>query len=179
MRVLSDEFVPSKSQRRAAKNAARFRREVGEARVDEERLALYASWHRDRERVREWPPSEHTAESYARDFAAPHSCLREVIFRDDANGGKLVGVGLWDETPNALSAIFFFYDPAIENSSLGVANVVMGIESARLAGKPHVYLGYRVSNCASLRYKSAYKPHEALVGRPALNEVPLWETSRG
>jgi arginine-tRNA-protein transferase len=156
------------------KRAARFRREVGTARVDDERLALYAKWHGNREQVWEWSPSEHTAESYARDFAAPHPCLREVTFCDDDAGGRLVGVGLWDDMPNSASAIFFFYDPALEHESLGVANVVLGIEAAKRAGKAHVYLGYSVANCASLRYKSAYRPHEVLTGRPTVQETPVW-----
>ncbi len=174
LRVLAPEFEATKSQRRAVKSAARFRREVGIATVDSERLALYAKWHAEREQVREWSPSTHTPESYARDFAAPHPCLREVTFRDDEAGGRLVGVGLWDEMPGSVSAIFFFYDPSIESGSLGVANVVMGIETAKNAGKAHVYLGYRVANCASLRYKSAYRPHELLVGRPGMQEAPEW-----
>lgn len=174
LRVLASAFEPSKSQRRAVRSAGRFRREVGPATVDSERLALYAKWHANREQVREWSPSEHTKESYARDFASPHPCLREVTFRDDDAGGRLVGVGLWDEMPGSLSAIFFFYDPSIEHGSLGVANVVTGIEAAKNAGKAHVYLGYRVADCASLRYKSAYRPHEVLVGRPGLHETPEW-----
>jgi len=173
LRIVVDAFAPNKSQRRAAKKHARLRRVVGRPRVDAERLALYAKWHEDREHERDWSPSAQTAERYALDFAFPHPAAREVAFYDDDAGGKLVGLGLCDETPRALSAAFFFYDPAYD--SLGVANVLALIADARARGLPHVYLGYRVSGCASLKYKAAYRPHELLVGRPEMNEAPLWK----
>src|SRR5271169_3996972 len=49
LRVAVDRFEPSKSQRRSARACSRLRRVVGPPRVDDERLALYASWHAGRE----------------------------------------------------------------------------------------------------------------------------------
>ncbi len=175
LRVLAQEFEPSAGQKRAMRVAAsRFRREVGMPRVDAERLALYSKWHASREQARGWEPSVYSRDSYARDFATPHSCAREVAYYDDFAGGKLVGLGLWDELSHGKSAIYFFYDPDIRGVSLGVANVVAGIDDARRAGQPYVYLGYWVGKCDSLRYKSHYLPHELLVGRPGLAEKPTW-----
>lgn len=174
LRVLSDRFAPSKSQRRAARKGARLRRVVGRPIVDDARLALYAKWHADRESVRDWPASEQSAERYSLDFAFPHPAAREVAFYDDAAGGKLVGLGLCDETPHAMSAAFFFYDPDYAGDSLGVVNVVTLIDDAKQRGIPHVYLGYRVMGCASLRYKAGYGPHELLVGRPERDEATVW-----
>ncbi len=48
------------------------------------------------------------------------------------------------------------------------------VDMAREMGAQHVYLGYRVLDCASLTYKGLFKPHELLVGRPAMNEPPVW-----
>jgi arginine-tRNA-protein transferase len=45
---------------------------------------------------------------------------------------------------------------------------------ARERGIPHVYLGYRVLGCASMRYKATFRPHELLLGRPAPDEEPRW-----
>ncbi len=177
LRVIADRFAPSKSQRRAARKASRFRRVVARPIVDDARLALYAKWHADRESVRDWPSSEQNAERYALDFAFPHPAAREVAFYDDAAGGKLVGLGLCDETPHAMSAAFFFYDPEYASDSLGVANVVTLVEDAKRRGIAHVYLGYRVMECASLKYKAGYRPHELLVGRPAREEEAVWKAA--
>jgi arginine-tRNA-protein transferase len=180
LRVVAADFTPGKSQRRAARACASLRRVVGVPVVDAARLALYAKWHGDRERARGWDANEQTEDRYALEFAFPHPCAREAAFYDDANGGKLVGLGLYDRTPKALSAAFFFYDPEYAHFSLGTANVLSLIDEARAAGLPHVYLGYRVAGCASLRYKSGFRPHELLVGRPAMHEKPAWQpTSAG
>ena len=84
-------------------------------------------------------------------------------------------MGLFDETPRALSAAFFFHDPEYARLSLGTANVLSLIDDARAAGLAHVYLGYRVEGCASLRYKASFRPHEVLLGpRPAMEDEPRW-----
>ena len=55
-----------------------------------------------------------------------------------------------------------------------IANVLTQISLARSRGIPYVYLGYRVMGCPSLVYKSRYRPHEILVGRPGPDEEPCW-----
>lgn len=164
-------FEPSRAQRRAARKGASLRREVGPVRVDRERLALYAAWHAQREEARGWDPSPLLPKDYLRDFAFPHSCAREVAYYD---GPRLVAIGLCDETPHAWSAIYFFYDPAYAAVSPGVLNVLDLVELARGGGQAHVYLGFRVAACASMRYKATFGPHELLTDRPAPDETPRW-----
>lgn len=174
LRIPSATFQPSKSQRRARKNAAHLTRTVGKPVIDQERLDLYARWHAQREETRGWDPSPLDAERYAFDFAFEHPSVREVAFRDPEDGDRLVGLGIVDETPNALSAVYFFWDPEHAPPSLGTAHVVMLVEEARARGLAHVYLGYRVAECASLAYKGRFRPHELLEGRPELDERPTW-----
>ena len=176
LRIPVDGFRPNRSQRRARAACAHLRVEVGKPQVDAARLALYRVWHAERELAREWNPSPITARDYSLQFSFPHPSAREVAWYDDgAQGGpRLVGVGLCDETPRAWSAVYFFYDPAYAELSLGTANVVRQVELARERGIPHVYLGYRVQACASLRYKGSFRPHELLEERPALDSAPRW-----
>jgi arginyl-tRNA--protein-N-Asp/Glu arginylyltransferase len=185
LRIVVARFAPSKSQRRASRVGARLRRVVGAPRVDAERLALYARWHEDRERVRGWAPNAQDGERYGLEFAFDHPSAREAAFYDDDGHapGRLVGVGLFDETPTALSAAFFFHDPAPEYArmSLGTLNVLRLVEDARAKELAHVYLGYRVRGCPSLRYKSSFRPHELLTNLPMkLDDPAVWceETER-
>lgn len=178
LRILVDDFSPSKSQRRALAKARELTRIVGPAVADDERLELHQRWHRARERARGWEPSEVDAERYALDFALPQPGAFEVAFRDPRDGDRLVALGICDETPNALSAAYFFWDPEHAQSSLGVAHVTSLVAQARASGKAHVYLGYRVEGCASLAYKARYRPHELLVGRPSHDATPLWVRAR-
>ncbi len=162
LRVLARDFAPSKSQQRAARACARLRRVVGPPRVDDARLALYARWHAGREEARGWEANPQTRDRYALEFAFPHPSAQEAAYYDDAAAGRLVGLGLFDATPQALSAAFFFYDPDYARLSPGTSNVVSLVEDARRAGRKYVYLGYRVAGCASLRYKAGFRPHELL-----------------
>lgn len=170
LRIPVERFEASRSQRRALRLSASLRRVVGSPRVDAPRLALYARWHAARESARGWEESPMTAERYASDFAFAHPCAREAAFYD---GDRLVGLGLFDQTPTALSAAYFFYEPDFAGS-LGVSNVLRLVEDARALGLAHMYLGYRVEGCASLAYKGRYLPHERLVGRPSMSELPEW-----
>ena len=174
-RVVVAEFEISRNQRRARNRTAHLRIMVGPPQIDQERLDLYHSWHAERETIREWAPSVITAEDYFHQFAFPHPSGRELAYYDDSAGGRLVAIGICDETPMAWSAVYCFYDPAYARLSMGTANVLALIDLARSQGKPYMYLGYRVSACASLKYKSAFHPQEALIGRPLDFEEPRWE----
>ncbi len=171
IRIPVDRFQPTDSQARALRRSRRFRITWGKPGVDAARLELYRAWHGTREQARGWDPAELNAEEYFQQFAFPHPAGRELAMYD---GDRLVGLGIYDQTPRALSAVYFFFDPRIARLSPGVANVLLGIELARAQNIPHLYLGYRVIGCASLRYKDAFRPHELLEGRPGLDEAPSW-----
>ena len=181
LRIPTATFQPNRSQRRARAACDFLRVVVGPPRVDEERLALYHAWHAEREQTREWSASPLDARGYYSQFAFPHPCAREVAYYDDtAEGGpRLVGLGICDEMPHAWSAVYFFYDPAYARLSPGTANIVFQVELARARGIEHVYLGYRVQDCVSLRYKGGFGPHELLEGRPAPEQSPRWRPAQG
>ena len=171
LRVPVDRFRPTESQKRARRRCGRFRVVLERPRVDDERLALYAAWHAAREDARGWEPSALDAEGYAVQFAYPHPAAWEMTLRD---GDRIVALTLCDVTRRAWSAIYGFYSPEIARLSPGVAAVTLALELARARGIPHVYLGYRVMGCPSMRYKSGFRPHEALVGLPGPDEEPRW-----
>lgn len=175
VRIIVSAFVPSRSQRRARNQAARLERTVGTPRVDAERLALYAKWHAVRERDRGWRPNPLTPEEYRLEFAFPHPSVREVSFRDPSHSDRLVGVGIVDEVPGALSAVYFFWDPEHAPPSLGVAHIVRLVADAKTRGLDFVYLGYLVEGCPSLAYKGRFQPQEMLDGRPADDAAAGWD----
>jgi len=101
-------------------------------------------------------------ERYAIDFAFPHPAVREVAFRDPDDGDRLVGLGIFDETPRALSAVYFYFDPDEAARSPGVLNVLSLIEDCRRRGVPFLYLGYWVAGSPNMAYKAGYRPNEVL-----------------
>jgi arginyl-tRNA--protein-N-Asp/Glu arginylyltransferase len=171
LRIPVATFQPTRSQLRARRRCARFRITLSRPVVDDERLGLYHAWHAARETHHGWEPSPLGADEYLAQFAFPHPAARELTFHD---GDRLVAVGIHDVSPRLWSAVYFFYDPAVARLSPGVANIMFSLDMARAQGIPHVYLGYRVEGCESMRYKGGFGPHELLEGRPDPGDHPAW-----
>jgi arginyl-tRNA--protein-N-Asp/Glu arginylyltransferase len=176
LRLPVADFRPSRSQRRARNRCRHLTVEMGPPGVDQERLDLHARWHAAREETRGWEGSPLDAVDYAWQFGIGDPCAREVAYRQD---GKLVGLGICDETDVAYSAVYFFHDPAYARLSLGVNHLVTLMERARQDRKAHVYLGYRVLGCPSMRYKAGFRPHDLLVGRPGIGQSAEWRRAKG
>lgn len=174
LRIVVANFRPSRSQRRASRAHGELRVEIGAPKTDSTRLALHQAWHQGREATRGWEPSALTGQDYATQFAFPSVTGREMAWYQ---GENLVAVSLIDLTPTAVSAAYFYYSPAIAAGSPGVANVLRCVDLARATGRRYVYLGYRVLDCPSLRYKANFTPHELLQGRPGDEEAPAWTLS--
>ena len=172
VRVPVRTFAPSPNLKRVAHRAAHVRLEVGAPQVDDARLGLYRRWHASREAERGWKPDRIGVESYAMQFCFPHPAAREFSFWE---GERLVAIGIADETPRALSAVYCYHDPACSRLSLGTLNVLRAIDYARERAIEHVYLGYCVEGCESLRYKARFRPQERLSGRADDVRPPRWE----
>jgi arginine-tRNA-protein transferase len=172
VRVPVATFTPSANLKRVMRRAAHLRLEVGEPVVDEERLDLYRRWHASREEARGWKPDRIGVESYAMQFCFPHAAAREFSYWDR---DELIAVGIADETPHALSAVYCYYDPGYRHLSLGTYNVLRSLEYARHRRLAYVYLGYRVEGCASLEYKGRFRPQERLRGRVDPPTPARWE----
>jgi arginine-tRNA-protein transferase len=121
---------------------------------------------------RGWPLETMTKAVYRRTYLdAPGDFAREFLYWND---GKLVGLGLADVLPNCLSSISFFHDPAYRADALGVLSVLRQLQFAKEHRLQHQYLGYWISECGSMAYKSQYAPHEILKHYPDDSEQPAW-----
>ena len=74
--------------------------------------------------------------------------------------GKLVSVGHFDETKNALSAVYTYYDDTHGDRSFGTYTVNRLIQYAGRRGKKHLYLGYYIEENRHMHYKRRYYPNE-------------------
>ncbi len=171
LRVPVREFRFSKSQRRVVRKCDAVKVEIAPPRADAGRVALYRKWHAAREHACGWQENPLDEEGYRRQFCFPHTCGREMSYWID---GRLVGVGLVDEMPGSVSSTYFFFDPGVARLSLGVYSALCEISLAQQLGKSYLYFGYRVLGCKSLIYKSGFRPHELLVGRPDEGERAVW-----
>jgi arginine-tRNA-protein transferase len=159
LRIPVATFTPSRSQKRnAALNSPEIRLQVAEPRLTQRKLDLFDRYHSFQATNKGWP--EHSAkepdEYHARFLDNPIPTEEWRYYR----GETLLGVGYVDVVPGGLSGIYFIYEPEERTRGLGIWNVLCLIEQARLRNLPHVYLGYFVSGCGTMLYKSCFYPHE-------------------
>lgn len=118
---------------------------------------LYARYIRDRHRDGDmYPPSQEQYQNFLTSEWKSTEFLRYEV------DGKLLGVAVTDNLVTGLSAIYTFFDPRLEQRSLGVYSVLKQIELCKERGLDYLYLGYWIKNCAKMAYKSEYRPMEIL-----------------
>jgi arginyl-tRNA--protein-N-Asp/Glu arginylyltransferase len=104
-----------------------------------------------------YPPEREQYESF---LSNAWGCTRYYRFYD---GGSLIALSVVDELVDGLSAIYTFFDPALNRRSLGGFAILWQIEKAREMGLDYLYLGYWVRDCQKMAYKSDYRPLELYV----------------
>jgi len=152
-------FTPDRSQRRSVKRNADLTVRFAPPVVDHTRLQLYNRYHAAQEARKNWPHTSKSAQDYRFSFLQSPVPGMEVSVWED---GQLRAVSLTDVTPNTVSGVYHYHDPDLADRSLGKFVMLQTIELARRLGKRWAYFGYYVAGCASLAYKSGFRPCELL-----------------
>lgn len=157
LRVPVITFRASESQRRAwRRNQATVALRRGTPVISLDRLELWAKFHQHGHETKGWPAETPADPGLMLDSVFPTE--EWTYYVED----RLVGVGYVDALPEALSAVYFYWDPSERARSLGTFHVVSMIAAARERDLAHVYLGYYVEGCRSLEYKARFRPNEVL-----------------
>ncbi len=166
VRVPVARFRPSRSQRRIWQRNRDLRVTACAPVFRTEHFELYLRYQRKRHPgggMDDPDPQKYMSFLFSRQI--------ETRFYELRLGGCLMGVAVADVLPDALSAMYTFYDPDERRRALGVYAVLWEIEEARRLGLPWVYLGYLIRDCPKMSYKANYRPLEAyLDGRWVLLE---------
>jgi leucyl-tRNA---protein transferase len=85
---------------------------------------------------------------------------RLIEFRLDE---KLIAVAVVDELENAFSAVYTFFDPDLQQRSLGKYAILYLIEYSKQRGYSWLYLGYWIASCDKMKYKIEYQPVECFI----------------
>lgn len=153
IRVEVGAFAPSRAQRRCARRNADLVVSVGEPEADDEKLALYRRYlsHRHDGQMQ---GTRDEFQGFL--YASPLETL-ELVYRLD---GRVVAAGIADAEPDALSAVYCYFDPDLASRSLGVFNVLRLLDEAARRGCTWLYLGFYVAGCGAMSYKAGYRPCE-------------------
>lgn len=175
LRVLVDEFTPSRSQRKTLSRNADVRVVLQPPTVTPEHIRVYNAYHADMSQRRGWPHNQTTADDYEQSFLAGWwPFARELLyFRED----ELIGVGLVDVLADAISSVYFFHDPAWRARAPGTFSILQELSFCRATGRRFNYLGYWIAGCPSMAYKSNFGPHELLDRYVDAPTEPHWTRS--
>lgn len=158
VRVIVNEFNPSRTQRRTLKANAGLTARVMELKFSHEHYALYRRYQSMRH---PGGGMDHDSrEQYSHFLLQSNVNTRLVEFREQ---GYLRMVAIMDDLADGLSSVYTFFDPERARQSLGTYSVLWQISEARRRVLPFVYLGYWIEESRKMSYKTEFRPIEGLV----------------
>lgn len=168
VRILAGEFKLTRSMRRVVKRNEDLIGVVHDAEPSTEQYALFRSYLDARHR--RGGMSDMTVLDYAMMVEDTHVDTKVVEYRrrgpdtfiTGKGEGELIAVALTDRMSDGLSMVYSYYNPDMEDRSLGTFMILDHVARARTAGLPHVYLGYWVNGSRKMNYKIRFLPQEHL-----------------
>ena len=152
-RLAVKDFTSNRSQRRCLKNNQDLKATSVIAGFSNEYFELYQRYLNSR----------HTDGSMANpseaDFKQFLYCdWSDTRFLEFRLNKRLVAVAVTDMVSDGLSAVYSFFEPEMENRSLGTYCILKQIDYAKELGLSYVYLGYWIEDHEKMHYKSNFKP---------------------
>ncbi len=166
VRVIVDEFQPTRSMRRVFDRNADIAGEMRVALPTAEQYSVFRAYLDARHG--DGGMADMTVLDYAMMVEDSHVQTRLVEYRRRESGvaspgeGELLAVALTDVLKDGLSMVYSFYEPDPVGRSLGTFMILDHIARARRMGLAYVYLGYWVRGSRKMDYKGRFLPQERL-----------------
>ena len=169
VRILAQQFEPTRNMRRIAKANQDL---IGIERRPEPSSEQYSLFrHYLDSRQPGGGMSDMTVLDYAMMVEDTHVTTTVIEYRrrgpdsfiTGTGEGPLVAVALSDRMSDGYSMVYSFFDPDMDERSLGTFMILDHVARARRAGLPHVYLGYWVEGSRKMDYKTRFRPQEHLL----------------
>lgn len=158
VRIPVNSFVPRRHQRRNIKQNQEVQIQETEAKYSEEHFLLYekylASRHKDS------GMDNPTRENYQDFLWCDWSNTRLFEFRLKK---RLIAIAVIDSLLDANSAVYTFFDTEYSNRGLGKYAILSMIDITKNEEKNWLYLGYWISSCQKMSYKTEYQPIECFL----------------
>jgi arginine-tRNA-protein transferase len=160
IRLDVERFELAKTQRRVLRHGdSAIRMQLGQPMVDPQRVRLYNLHKHGRDLA---AGERYTSAEAYRSFLG-ETCCETFEMRYFAKE-ELVGVAIVDRADDALSAVYFYWNPAYHALSLGTYSILKQVELCRRFGLRYLYLGLFIAACKPMAYKGRFLPHQRLVG---------------
>ena len=168
VRILAQEFEPSRNMRRVTQHNADLVGAMHDAQPSTEQYSLFRAYLDARHR--RGGMSDMTVLDYAMMVEDTHVDTKIIEYRrrgpdtfmTGKGHGELIAVALTDKMADGLSMVYSYFNPDFEDRSLGTFMILDHIARAKAMGLPHVYLGYWVNGSRKMSYKMRFMPQEHL-----------------
>ena len=155
VRVIAEDFLPTRSMRRIAERNADLVGEMRGATPTSEQYSVFRAYLDTRHR--DGGMADMTVLDYAMMVEDSHVETRMIEYRlrspsSSRRGGALIAVALTDVLNDGLSMVYSFFEPDHETRSLGTLMILDHIARARRMKLPYVYLGYWVRGSRKMDY---------------------------
>ncbi len=168
VRILAQEFLPTRNMRRVIEHNSDLIGAMHDAEPSTEQYSLFRAYLDARHR--KGGMSDMTVLDYAMMVEDTHVDTKVIEYRrrgpdsfiTGKGQGELMAVALTDKMADGLSMVYSYFNPEMDERSLGTFMILDHIARARAMGLPHVYLGYWVNGSRKMNYKIRFKPQEHL-----------------
>lgn len=158
VRVLAQQFQPSRTQRRTLRRHGALAAEMLDLKYSPEHYALYLRYQSRRHSG--GGMDQDSREQYRHFLLQSNVESRLIEFREH---GTLRMVSIIDRLQDGLSSVYTFFDPDIAGASFGTFNILWQIELCRKLDLPYLYLGYWIAQSRKMAYKIEFQPMQGLV----------------
>jgi arginyl-tRNA--protein-N-Asp/Glu arginylyltransferase len=158
VRIVTQEYEPSRAQRRAWRRHEGMTSQLLELKYSPEHYGLYLRYQSRRHSG--GGMDQDSREQYRHFLLQSNVTSNLVEFREN---GVLRMVSILDRLQDGISSVYTFFDPSVEGASYGTYNVMWQAELCQKLGLPYLYLGYWIAQSRKMVYKINFRPIEGLI----------------
>lgn len=152
-RVPVADFKPRRAQRRCLQHNQDLHTKRVSAHFSDEYFELYCKYINARHH------DGNMANPKAEDFSNfLFSDWSDTFFIEIRQRRRLLALAVTDPVSDGLSAVYSFFDPAEKARGLGNFCVLTQLQEVAARKLDYLYMGYWISNCQKMQYKSDYQP---------------------
>lgn len=164
VRIILDQFTPTRSQKRAYKQHSDLTATVTPLGFHQDHFELYSAYQALRhstDNAFEQKSDADEEEQYKQFLCQSNVDSQMVEFRDQNKQLKIVSV--IDRVKDGYSAVYTFYNALEPKSSFGTYAIMWLIEWSKQHNLPYVYLGYWIAESQKMAYKEKFNRQEKFI----------------